>query len=135
VGTLWLEQHTRVAGDSALGGDVQLATGALLACMSPVAAARRELSAFLCGGGELGRLSGTGTGVVEPRTGQRLWAAARLSGDLFWSIPSTSLRLGAQLALVVPLIRDDFVLDGIGSVHRPSSLVGRAGLGLDVAFE
>jgi hypothetical protein len=135
LGTLWLEQHARVAGEPQLGGDVALATGALLACTSPRGGSSQGFTVVLCGGGELGRLSGSGTGVLEPRTGQSLWAAGRVEGDLYWTIPATSLRLGAQLSLAMPFIRDDFVLDEIGRVHRPSSLIGRGGLGMDVAFE
>lgn len=135
VGTLWLDQHARVAGEPQLGGDVSLATGALLACTSPRGSSGQAFTVALCGGGELGRLSGSGTGVLEPRTGSSLWAAGRVEGGLHWTIPATGLRLGAQLGLAVPIVRDDFVLDEIGRVHRPGSLIGRAELGMDVAFE
>ncbi|MEY2933658.1 MAG: hypothetical protein RL033_4407 [Pseudomonadota bacterium] len=135
LATLWLEQHTRLAGQPGLGGDLGLATGALLGCTRPFGASSDPLALGLCAGGELGRLSGIGTGVRDPREGQSLWAAARAEADLFWSVPGTQLRLGAQLSVAAPFIRDDFVLEAIGPVHRPGSLVGRAGLGIDVAFE
>ncbi|MEY4548477.1 MAG: hypothetical protein RL685_4672 [Pseudomonadota bacterium] len=135
LATLWLEQHTRLAAQPGLGGDLGLVTGALLGCTRPFGAPSDPLALGLCAGGELGRLSGIGTGVLDPREGQSLWAAARAEADLFWSVPGTQLRLGAQLSVAAPFIRDDFVLETIGPVHRPGSLVGRAGLGIDVAFE
>lgn len=135
VATLWLEQEARLSDRPGAGGDLALATGALLACTSALGAARAPLGLALCAGGELGRLSGSGVGVPAPRDGQSLWAAARVEADVFWSVPSTRLRLGAQLGLAVPFVRDDFVLDGIGAVHRPSSLAGRAGLGMGVTFD
>ena len=135
LATLWLEQHTSLAQQPALGGDLGLATGALLACTSPLGAPGDALALSLCAGGELGRLSGSGTGVVDPHDGQSLWAAARAEAALYWTVPTSRLRLGAQLSLAVPIVRDDFVLDEIGALHRPASLSGRAGLGIDVAFE
>lgn len=135
MATLWLEQEARLSAQPGPGGDLSLVTGALLACTSPFGTAQAPLALALCAGGELGRLSGSGTGVPVRRDGQSLWAAARAEADLFWSLPSTRLRLGAQLGLAVPFVRDDFVLDGIGAVHRPANLTGRAGLGLGVSFD
>lgn len=135
LATLWLEQHAQLAGQPGLGGDLALATGALLGCTTVFGARQDSLALGLCAGGELGRLSGSGTGVLTPRSGYSLWAAARAEVEMAWHVPSTRLRLGAQLGMAVPFVRDDFVLDGIGAVHRPESLVARAGLGVGVAFE
>lgn len=135
LATLWFEQHAPLAGQPELGGDLALATGALLACTSAVRVGANSLALALCAGGELGRLAGSGTGVLNPRSGQSLWAAARTEADLVWRVPATRLALGAQLGLALPFVRDDFVLDGIGAVHRPASLAGRAGIGIGVAFE
>jgi len=111
LATLWLEQHARLAARPELGGDLSLATGALLGCSNLLGMTTPALSASLCAGGELGQLSGSGTGVAVRRNGQSLWAAARVESDLYWQVPSSSLRLGAQLSLGVPFVRDDFVID------------------------
>ncbi|HTV21661.1 MAG TPA: hypothetical protein VMG12_23390, partial [Polyangiaceae bacterium] len=123
LATLWFEQHATLAAQSELGGDLSLATGALLACSNVLGTSPPVLSLSLCAGAELGRLSGSGTGVAVRRNGYSPWAAARVESDLYWQVPSSSLRLGAQLSLGVPFVRDDFVLDEIGAVHRPASLV------------
>ena len=135
LATLWLERHARLPAQPELGGDLSLATGTLLGCSNVLETTPPALSLSLCAGGEVGRLSGSGTGVAVRRNAHSPWAAARVESDLYWQVPSSSLRLGAQLSLGVPFVRDDFVLDQIGAVHRAASLVGRAGLGVDLAFE
>jgi hypothetical protein len=136
LGTLWLEQHAQLGSEAtALGGDINLALGALLACTSPLSPSARVLLLSVCGGGEAGRLSGSGTGVSERRVGATLWLAPRVDSGIFWQLPDTRLRIGAQLSVVVPLVRDELALDQLGVVHQPASLVGRAAFGADVAFE
>jgi hypothetical protein len=83
----------------------------------------------------VGRLAGTGRGVSIIRERASFWLAPRADLGLSWQIPDTQLRLQAQLGAAAPLNRDRFILDDIGTVHQPSNVVGRAGLGLDLTFE
>jgi hypothetical protein len=137
LGTVWFEQHT-VLGASSLasaGADVNLATGALLGCTDPFGAGAQALSMSLCAGWEMGRLSGTGAGVNRPRSANALWLAPSLQAELAYRIAGSRLSLNARAGAALPLDRDEFVLDGLGTVHQPSSLAARAGLGVAVALE
>jgi hypothetical protein len=112
------------------GGTFQIAFGALEVC-APRALGQSTF--FACGGFELGYLWAEGIGVTRPRQGGSLWEAARAEVGL-------ALVLGPNLALVmrggasVPLARPDFALGGQTSVHQPSSLVARLGLGVEFGF-
>jgi hypothetical protein len=136
LGTLWLEQHPslRGTGVAGAGADMNLATGALLGCAKPFGSVG-ALSVALCLGWEMGRLSGSGTGVNRPRDANALWLAPSLQAELFYRWPGTRLGLGARVGGAMPLGRDEFVLEGLGSVHQPASLAARASLAVDVAFE
>jgi hypothetical protein len=137
LGSLAFDQHASLPGSGAArpGAEMSLALGSLAACAGPFGSLRSSWAASLCGGWELGRLSGTGTGVTEPRDGSQLWSAPRIDAGLDWMLPGTALRLGMLFTLAVPLERKDFVLRDLGRVYRPSSLVGRWAVGVDVSFD
>jgi hypothetical protein len=129
LGSLFLQQDVALEGE--LGAELDLMFGTLQACTNVLS----EASAFslpLCLGADLGALSGVGLGIPEPRRASMPWAAPRIDAGTFWDVPHTRLRVGALLTLAAPLNRDEFVLDEIGTVHRPSRMVGRASLGLDL---
>jgi hypothetical protein len=118
------------AGDA--GGTFQLALGGLLACYAPRWGRWTPLA---CGGFELGRLAGTGTGlgVARPETGDALWRAARADLGVTAALGSnTALLLRAGMA--VPLSHPEFVLDGSERVYRPGALAGRLTAGLELGF-
>jgi hypothetical protein len=131
------EQHASLPGSGSArpGADLSLALGSLEACAAPFGSLRANLALALCGGWELGRLTGTGTGVSRPHEGSQLWSAARIAAGLGWTVPGTALRLGTLLTLAAPLERNDFVLRDLGLVYRPPSLVGRWAVGIDVSFD
>jgi hypothetical protein len=137
LGTLWLEQQPSLVGDTRFGAELSLATGALLGCALPGGAASQEsaLAVSLCGGLELGRLAGEGTGISRPRQRQALWLAPGLHAGLSWQLPRTQLRLVARAGAVLPLERRELVLDDLGTVHQPANLAARAALGLDWMLE
>jgi hypothetical protein len=136
LATLLLEQRATLDAGRApgAGADLALAAAALSVCAAPFATGS-SWSLAGCAGWELGRLSGEGTGVVRPHTGAALWSAPRADATLAWALGSTGLELGVMLTLAVPLVRDDFVLAGLGSVHRPAPVVGRAALGINWMLE
>lgn len=131
VGTLLPEREGNIdPGDgTSPGASIGLFAGGLLACL-PVALHQSALTLSACGGAELGVLSGNGTGVSTPYEQRTLWAAARFDAIARWLVPQTSLALEALVTAAAPLSRDEFVLSGLGSVHRPESVVGRAALGV-----
>jgi hypothetical protein len=137
LATLLFEQHTELSGGagSAPGADLQLFTGSLLGCTTAVGGGGAGLSAPVCLGLELGRLSGVGTGVVSPRSGSALWAAPRADASALWCLASSPLCLNATLTAAAPLTRSRFALSEIGTVYRPSAVVGRLSIGIGVGFD
>jgi hypothetical protein len=127
----WFGSRDAIGAGEA-GGTFQLALGGMLACYAPRWGRWRPLA---CGGGELGRLAGTGTGlgVARPETGDALWRAVR--ADL-----GVTAALGGNAAFVlragmaVPLSHPEFVLDGSKVVYRPGGLAGRLTAGLELEF-
>jgi hypothetical protein len=136
VGTILFEQHTQIAGASpAPGADLQLFAGGLLGCTTAVGGRDRSLVVPVCLGFEVGQTSGTGTGVAAPRSGSALWAALRADAGALWYLPDSPLYLGATLTLGAPITRSQFSLDEIGTIYRPSPVVGRLSLGIGVGFD
>jgi hypothetical protein len=133
LGTVLFDQHESlaVAADQSPGADLALWTGSLSACAIPLGASGAPFAAQACAGWELGRLSGDGTGVQQPRAGAALWSAPRADWGASWALGGSPWRLGALLTLVLPLTRENFVLSELGSVHRPPSAVGRVAIGLE----
>jgi hypothetical protein len=131
LGTLLPEREGTIdASDpSSPGVEIGLLAGGLLACL-PLALNDAPLELSACAGGELGALSGSGTRVSTPYHQRTLWAAARFDVVGRWALPHTALAIEALITVAAPLSRDEFVLRNIGSVHRPESVLGRAGLGL-----
>ncbi len=113
-----------VEGASGEGGDFTLALGALLVC------GRRVLGTFaaaLCAGAEVGQLTGTGTGISNPRSGSSGWLAPR--ADLGLELPlGGDFAFYGRLGATVPTVRKEFVVDDETLVHRPAAVTGRLAL-------
>jgi hypothetical protein len=136
LGTLLFDQHADLAtSPTSAGADLGLALGSLSACTSPLGSLRDRLAVALCGGWELGRLSGLGTDIANPHRRGELWSAPRVDAELSWAAPGTLLRFGAQLTLAAPLNRDDFVLGDLGTIYRPPGAVGRIAGEIELGFE
>ncbi|MEO6420939.1 MAG: hypothetical protein ABIP39_16115, partial [Polyangiaceae bacterium] len=86
-----------------------------------------------CLGVELGALQGAGFGVNKQTPALAFWAAPSVGGALGLRIGS-SFALRLELGALFPLQRPEFVLDGVGGVHRPAAVLGRGGLGAEVRF-
>jgi hypothetical protein len=116
--------------DSSAGGDLWLAAGALALGLA------RDLGAIELGargGLEVGAMSGRGVGINHPDSGRALWLAASAGAAL--RVPlAAQLAALAGLDLVVPLRRPRFVIEDLGSVHRPAVVNGRLALGLELSF-
>jgi hypothetical protein len=127
LGTWFTSQDTVNA--SGAGGTFQLALGGGLACYAP---RWGRWTALACGGGELGRLAGTGN-VSRPETGAILWRAARAEAGTTVAVgPTTAIMLRA--GVVRPLVRPDFVLDEAQFVYRPSAVSVRLTAGFELGF-
>jgi hypothetical protein len=131
LGTLLPERAGTIdaSAPSSPGARIGLLAGGLLACL-PLELQQATLGLSACAGGELGALSGDGTGVSTSYHQRTLWAAARFDVVTRWTIPRTVLAIEALVTAAAPLTRDEFILKDIGSVHRPESVLGRAALGV-----
>jgi len=135
LGTLLPEREGNLDGDAGSPGvEIGLWAGSLLACL-PVAREPAPIALSICAGGELGELSGNGTRVTVPYQQRTLWAAARVDVFARWRLEKTPLAIEGLVTVAAPLRRDDFVLQDIGSVHRPESVLGRAGVGLSLFLD
>lgn len=135
LGSVLFDRDAGVGSASAprAGATLGLALGALLACARAPVGAR--FVARACAGAELGRLTGVGTGISDPRPGASLWVAPRLDAAGFTPIAGTPLRVGLWLTAAAPANRDELVIEGVGRAHRPPAIVGRAAIGAELRFE
>lgn len=130
------EQHVDLASSLTPppGADLGLLFGALAVCRTAFSAPQAGGSVLVCGGLELGQMTGRGTQVRDPQTRRALWAAVDAGLEGRWLL-SQGLYAAAQLSACFPLNHDEFVLGALGRVHRAPNLVGRAGLGLGWDWE
>lgn len=126
LGAFLTPQTKRLANGN--GGEFQLSLVGLLACGErPLG----TLSARGCLGFELGQLAAEGAGVKNPRIGNGAWRAARVDLGAGWPL-GAGLWLTFRTALVAPLARQTFVLNGTERIFRPSSFGARGLLGLEL---
>jgi hypothetical protein len=83
-------------------------------------------------GVEAGRARGRGQGVRTSLEGRAPWFAGSLGGLL--TLRTGAFGWSADLAVVVPLTRPSFVIEGAGTVHTPAAIALRAGLSAEVRF-
>lgn len=134
LGTLLFEQRVHLSSpDGDAAADLRSTFGTLQACANALTGAS-SLSLPICAGADAGLLSGSGVSISRPQRASAAWVAPRADAGLLWAIPSTRLRLDVLLTAAAPLIRDEFVVHGIGAVHRASRVVGRAAMGLALRF-
>ena len=130
-GGLWPHQTTYAAQSPAsgrAGAELGLFTIGVDACVTPL---RWDVGA--CFGPELERLDGTGFGVSTPRTSGATWVSLGMGID--GRVPLVGpMGLSASVRVVVPTERETFGLDGVGPVHRPDVVAGRAAVGVDAVF-
>jgi hypothetical protein len=98
----------------------------------------RDASVSLCGGGELGRVSGRGVDLSAAKRPRSVWAAGWLALRLALRL-TTQLDLTLEPALAVPLARRRFVSsDAQGrpreELHTPAAVSARIGLGVEARF-
>ncbi|MBW2464677.1 MAG: hypothetical protein JRH11_23720 [Deltaproteobacteria bacterium] len=109
---------------------VGLATGSVAACL-PFALG--VLTVGPCVGLEAGGIWGESSGVTNPAAAMSPWVAPWATATA--TVPVLPwLHLRADAGLTVPVVATDFVVDGIGVVHRPGAATFRLGIGAEVHF-
>jgi hypothetical protein len=132
---MFLPQRAEWAAGSGVGAELGLTIGVARACTPALASASRSFTVPVCAGMELGRMEGVGDGVPAARSREILWIAPRAEVGLAWALPDTRLSLETSLGAVLPLNRDEFIFDGMGTIHRPSRIAGRLGASINLAFD
>jgi hypothetical protein len=87
----------------------------------------------LCGGAEVGTLSGKGVGVVAPTREYAPWLAPMIGVHAAWEfMEHQAITWGGDVLL--PVGRDRFVIVGLGSAHRAPPLTARGMVGWELRF-
>jgi len=128
--TYWFAQRAHLLSRTSAGSDIQLFAANARYCRSFL---HVPIDVATCAGFEGGIVHAQGFGVLNPGTGISPWLAPRV--DLASAIPLTShLDLTLDLAILVPLLHDRFVLADLGEVHRTATMTARTLVGLDLHF-
>lgn len=125
---------TRTFPFPALGtatGDIDLTLAHVGACAAFFQRPRIELGP--CVSFEAGRIQSSSAGVSSPGQGAAPWLALAAGGRLGWTF-ARPVALVVGLGVGVPIVHPDLVVEGLGTVHRASPVVGRAELGFEVRF-
>jgi hypothetical protein len=133
AGAYWLPQTVTLSApppNAPRGGTLHLSTVGLAGCYA-LLATRVEIGP--CAGLEMGLYEGSAFGVSEPGTGATTWTALRLGTLASWRIVGP-LALRMLLEGVLPVDRPTFQITGVGNVHRPAPLSGRAAAGIEMRF-
>ncbi|MGH1345601.1 MAG: hypothetical protein ACRBN8_28815 [Nannocystales bacterium] len=83
------------------------------------------------GGVDAGQTIGEGSGFGEARRTLQPWVAVVGTGGVSWVL-HPRVALLARGSLAVPLIRQEFSIEGLGSLHQIGPVQGRGLLGLEV---
>jgi hypothetical protein len=124
-----------VAGDPAKGGEPWLAGAALSVGGDGTpdgrGATRSALRLTGAAGLELGVQGASGFGVASPGHGEAPWVAPFGTAIARWAIVGP-LRLRLDVAVLVPLVRPEFVLTNVGLVHQAGPVAGRLSAGIEI---
>lgn len=132
---LFYPQRARWTDGSNASATLGLTIGIARACTPVLGAFASAFSLPLCLGTEVGRMDGEGAGVASARSREILWMAPRADVGLAWTLPETPVSVETTLGAVLPLNRDRFIFDEMGTIHRPSRVAGRLGVNLSLAFD
>jgi len=77
-------------------------------------------------------MRGRGFGVSVPAEGTKTWVAGAASAEGMLVVGGP-FRLLLAISAIVPATRERFALEGVGDVHQPSRLAGRAAAGIEWA--
>jgi hypothetical protein len=129
AGAIWGPQKQSIGGGGA-GGELTLVSGVAQGCFLPLIA-RIELGG--CIGAGVDGMGADAFGPIARAHGSGAWTVVAGEGNMGFSVlPWLAIRGG--IGVHVPLTRPSFVIQGLGQVHRPSSLSGRQSLTLEVRF-
>jgi hypothetical protein len=135
-GGSWFPRRATYATPPGVGADLSLWTAGARACALPeLGGVTLRVTFPVCGGGELGQLSGQGegVGVADVKTSRQLWAALtvgpglrfRLAGPLFFWLEGD---------FVLALTRPAFHVRNLPQLYETTAASARGWAGLEVRF-
>lgn len=130
VGTLLPEVRREIAQEPSRGGNFGLWA---LGARGSYGVRLRSVTVEGRLGFESGKMRGTGFGGSAWNTERTsLWAAARagVAAYLDWG----QFRLSGAVEAGFPIVRPEFVFEGLDQVHQPAVVVGRVAIGVGVHF-
>jgi hypothetical protein len=125
-GMRWVTRKADLEGAESAGVDVTLDAIALRAGWQ-----HRILRAWV--GGELGRLRGTGVGLMAPHEGSGTWLAAGGGFGVAWPL-AHHVRGVVGLDVEIVMDRVQFALDSGEVIYRSSPVALRGGVGLELGW-
>jgi hypothetical protein len=129
AGVLYLLPRTATVGaQTSKGAELDLLSAALLGCLVPV---RVTVELGGCLGVEAGEIRGESFGIRTPGAGAADWIAVRGGGFIGFRL-DRRLSLVGRGELLARIGRSEFLIEGVGSVHRPGSVGGRVDLGVEL---
>jgi len=111
--------------------DFQLFGGGTRACLQPV---QGNIGLVLCEGLEAGQIRASGKDLRRAQEGKVYWVAPTTTLLGLWAMTET-LALAASAEAAIPLLRHEFFIDGIGTVHEIPGVTVRLGLGLELGWQ
>lgn len=120
----------RAAVGDGRGGDVGLVAGAVRGCYGW---RRGSVEPRLCGALEGGAMRGRSVGLFPAGAGASPWWGLSVGAALAWRV-APRLALQTAVDAVVPLSSPDFVIGGVGLVHRPAAVGFRGAVGVEWRF-
>ncbi len=128
AGGLWFPARTESVAGGVGQAEFSLWLGSVSGCYAVL---EGSIESSLCLESEVGRLAAKTTGLTAPGQGSSPWWAVGGGVELGWQLSPAWALVGRGSALA-PLVRKDFVIGGIGSVHEPPAVTGRAEIGLEM---
>jgi hypothetical protein len=129
-GSAWLPEEGTAATKPTAGGRLSLLAAGARYCRS-VREGTIEVAG--CGSLEAGAIMGSGFGITMPVSGAAPWIAPGVGGLGLWNF-SRYFSLALAIEGLIPVVRRDFAIEGLGSVHRPPPISARAFFGVEARF-
>lgn len=130
VHAIWEAPQTAHASGVDAGARLDLWAVGPRGCYAP---RWRTLEVPVCAGAEIGSMRGDGIGLSVSRRARATWAAVTGGAALLW-VPLRWIAVGGGVDGVVALTRPSFVIDDVGTVHRPRPAGVRIHAGIEVRF-
>ena len=130
AGASWVTSSTSAFAPGEFA--VSIAGGSLGLC--PLVARTGSLDLALCAGVFAGTLTAEGRGFPTNRAETRPYLALEAAPTARWNL-SRHVDLSATVEALVPLVRDQLVVAGVGEAFQPSAIGLRATIGVGLHFE